>query len=50
LKPRPDHLAACDIVCIRCRFIGAPCLGCQRRQGKPFHGGPCEVYVCIASH
>jgi hypothetical protein len=45
----PDLLAPCGIVCARCKFLGKPCLGCHRQEGKPFHGGICDVYACVAS-
>ncbi len=43
-----ELLGACGIVCGHCKYLGQPCLGCGRQQGKPFHGGACEVYACVA--
>jgi hypothetical protein len=45
-----ELLGACGIVCSHCKFLGQPCLGCVRQQGKPFHGGTCEIYACVAAH
>jgi hypothetical protein len=48
-SPGAEHLTPCGIVCTNCKFLGNPCLGCQRQQGQPFHGGICEVYACVVS-